>query len=85
MKLLLGTKTHHSVTGVIMEMLENLYTLKDHSKHDENDMEVDETYLEERAPCIPVTHVLSLNETEMKSLSCKYFENSRLSFIFVFL
>lgn len=69
MKLLLGAKTHHSVTSVIMEMLENLYTLKDHGKFDENDMEVDETYVEERAPPIPITHVLSFNEIEMASLS----------------
>lgn len=71
MKLLLGPKTHSSVCGAIMEILENLLTLKDHGKIDENDMEVDETYLEERAPPILVTLTLSLKEDEIKSLNCK--------------
>lgn len=69
MKLLLGAKTHHVVCGSIMEILENMLTLKDHKQLDENDMEVDETYLEERAPPISVSHVLPLNEKEISDLN----------------
>lgn len=69
MKLLLGPKTNQTVCGSIMEILENLLTLKDHKQIDENDMEVDETHLEERAPRIQVSHVLSLNESEINNLN----------------
>lgn len=72
LKLLLGTKTNQVVCGTIMEILENLLTLKDHRQLDENDMEVDETHLEERAPPIKATYVLPLNEEEIEKLNCKY-------------
>ncbi|KAK3932177.1 Small subunit processome component 20-like protein [Frankliniella fusca] len=68
-KLLLVPKTNQTVCGSIMEILENLLTLKDHKQIDETDMEVDETYLEERAPVIQVSNVLSLNEHDINALN----------------
>lgn len=71
LKLLLGPKTHSTVCSAVMEVVENLLTLKDHKQIEENDMEVDETYLEERAAPITVTHALPVPDEEIRSLNCK--------------
>ncbi|XP_076171321.1 small subunit processome component 20 homolog [Ptiloglossa arizonensis] len=68
MQLLLGPKTHASVVNAILEMIEKMVILQDYGKTNENDMEIDTSFI----PLTPiVTNLLEINK-EVSSNDINY-------------
>lgn len=70
MKLLLGEKTHNSVRSGIMEIVENLLTLQDHQKQQEDDAKTTEEG--KFVPPLQVNFVLPVDEDVVSQLSLNY-------------